>query len=565
MTVQSDSFITQYHIELIRPSQYDDDGYVIQWQQAYTPANSLACLNGLFQDLSRKNILGDGTDISVNTYDESHLNIPIRDIVARFTEPNSTGLVVLAGVQTCQFPRALDLAKQFRKYKVAVAIGGFHVSGCMAMLDDLDPSLEQAMKIGVSLFVGEAEDRLTEILLDLHDGGLKTIYSSPSSLPQLESQPYPYLPGEAINAYADSVATCDTGRGCPYRCNFCTIINVQGRKSRSRNIKDIEQMVRYNAAQGVNRLFLTDDNFSRCVNWEEILDLLIDLRQTDKIELNLTLQVDTLCHKLPGFVEKAAQAGCSSVFIGLETININNLRLVGKKQNRIIEYQALLQAWRNVGVLTYAGYIIGFPNDTAESVARDIRTIQSELLIDILEFFILTPLPGSELHRDMILNGIELETDLNKYDLSHVTMAHPLLSTEELEGLYRNVWDWYYSPEHIETLMRRAVASNIDPRRIQHAIYRFYGAISIEGVHPLQAGSTRMKCYSQRRSGNYYPNPVSFYLKNRLDVYNKKRKRKRLFNNIHNILNKVINDPKSLACQNKTFTDSSSELRVMGK
>ena len=87
------------------------------------------------------------------------------------------------------------------------------------------------------------------------------------------------------------------------------------------------------------------------------------------------------------------------MFIGLENINPDSLKGASKGQNRITEYRAMLQAWRKVGVLTYAGYILGFPNDTPESIARDIGIIQRELPIDILEFFMLTPLPGSKDHQ----------------------------------------------------------------------------------------------------------------------------------------------------------------------
>ena len=73
------------------------------------------------------------------------------------------------------------------------------------------------------------------------------------------------------------------------------------------------------------------------------------------------MQVDTLCHKIPNFVEKAARAGCTKVFIGLENINPANLKGASKGQNQITEYRAMLQAWREAKVLTFAGYILGFP------------------------------------------------------------------------------------------------------------------------------------------------------------------------------------------------------------
>ena len=119
---------------------------------------------------------------------------------------------------------------------------------------------------------------------------------------------------------------------------FCTFINVQGRKSRYRTADDVETIVRVNAAQGIVRFFVTDDDFARNRNWEAILDRLIDLRERQGFQLSLLLQVDTLCHRIPGFIEKAARAGCRSVFIGLESINPQSLMGAKKRQNKIWEY-----------------------------------------------------------------------------------------------------------------------------------------------------------------------------------------------------------------------------------
>ena len=202
-----------------------------------------------------------------------------------------------------------------------------------------------------------------------------------------------------------SLSSIDLGRGCPYQCSFCTIINVQGRKSRFRSPDDLEQIVRENYAQGIKRFFITDDNFARNRDWEALFDRLIELRDGEGLNIGFTIQVDTLCHKIPNFIEKAAQAGVRRVFIGLENINPDNLIAAKKRQNKITEYREMLQKWRDHGAITYAGYIIGFPGDTKESILRDIEIIKRELPLDILEFFFLTPLPGSEDHKVLWQQG----------------------------------------------------------------------------------------------------------------------------------------------------------------
>ena len=95
----------------------------------------------------------------------------------------------------------------------------------------------------------------------------------------------------------------------------------------------------------------------------------------------------TLCHRLPNFIAKCALAGVRWVFIGLENINPQNLAGAKKRQNRITEYRKMLQAWKAAGIVSMAGYILGFPHDTAESIRHDIEVIKRELPIDLLEFF----------------------------------------------------------------------------------------------------------------------------------------------------------------------------------
>ena len=162
-------------------------------------------------------------------------------------------------------------------------------------------------------------------------------------------------------------ASFDAGRGCPYQCSFCTIINVQGRKSRFRSADDVEHLVRLNWAQGIHKFFITDDNFARNKEWEAIFDRLIELREKDGIPLGLMIQVDTLCHKIANFIEKAKRAGVTRVFIGLENVNPDNLAAAKKRQNKITEYRKMLLAWKAQGIITLAGYILGFPADTPET------------------------------------------------------------------------------------------------------------------------------------------------------------------------------------------------------
>jgi hypothetical protein len=501
---------TQFFVEIIKPSHYDDDGYVIQWVRGFIPSNSLACLYALIHSTAERRVLGEDVDVVANAYDEMHTVIPVRAIIRRIQQAGGRGLVLMAGVQTNQFPRAADLAREFRAAGIAVAVGGFHVSGCMAMLPELPPEVRALQADGVTLFAGEAEGRMDQLLADAFRGQMQPVYNFLSDLPDLRGQPTPFLPPDTVRRCLGT-ASIDAGRGCPFQCSFCTIINVQGRKSRYRDADDVERVVRTSLARGIKRLFVTDDDLARNRNWEPIFDRLIRLRENEKLRMSITIQVDTQCHKIPRFIDKATRAGCSRVFIGMESVNPENLAAARKVQNHVSEYRTMLQAWRAHGVLTYAGYILGFPADTPESIERDIQTIQREIPIDILEFFVLTPLPGSADHRALYQQGMWMDPDMNRYDAEHVTTRHPRMSAARWQDIYRRAWHLYYSPEHIETLLRRARVSGPRIKRLAAMILLYYGSYRFANVHPLQCGILRRKVRTSRRPGLPRENPLLFY------------------------------------------------------
>lgn len=535
----------KFALVLIKPSHYDEDGYVIQWFRSAIPANSLACLYGLALECRENKVLGETTELEIHAFDETNTNIKIPQIISLIKNADD-GIVMLVGVQSNQFPRALDIAKPLREKGIKVAIGGFHVSGTMAMLKERDAHVQKALDLGVTLFAGEAEGRFAQVLTDAFENKLPEIYNFMDDLPNIENVATPLLPAERVHLTAGATTSFDAGRGCPFTCSFCTIINVQGRKSRRRSPEDIEKLIRANVAQGLHSFFITDDNFARNKDWEPILDRLIHLRETEKLNISFIIQVDTLCHKIPNFIEKCKRAGIKRIFIGLENINPDNLLSASKRQNKITDYRAMLLAWKKVGIVTYCGYILGFPNDTQESVLRDIEIIKKELPVDLLEFFYLTPLPGSADHKRLHENGVAMDADLNKYDLNHAVTAHPKMSKAEWEETYRKAWKTYYTDEHIETVLRRAIATGTSPGKTMFFITWFNGCIDIEGIHPLEGGFLRRKHRHSRRSNLPLENPLVFYPRTFLETIWKQIQWIALYSRLRLIYRKVRKDPKKL-------------------
>jgi len=532
-----------FRVVLIKPSHYDDDGYVIQWARSAIPSNTLAALNSLCRNCAQQQVLGADVNIAVDAFDETNTVLPIKKIIQSI-KASGGGFVGIVGVQSNQFPRAVDLADRFLQEKIPVVIGGFHVSGCLAMLSDIPEDIQAAMDKGITMVAGEVEEHLQDILLDADHARLKPLYNFMDVLPNMEGIPSPFLPSDIVANTLGRLSSFDAGRGCPFQCSFCTIINVQGRKSRWRSADDIEALIRANLKQGVRRFFITDDDFARNRNWESIIDRCIAMREDEGLPISFTIQVDTMCHKIPRFIEKCARAGCRNIFIGLESLNPEALVEAKKRQNKVSEYRKMVQMWKDHKCTTVAGYIIGFPTDTPESIQQDIATIKQELPLDLLQFTYLTPLPGSEDHQKLHQQGVWMDPDMNKYDLIHVTTRHRNMSKEQWEQSYHRAWDQYYTLDHVETVLRRAAARDQNLKKVTFLLLWSYGSSKIEGTHPEEGGIFRRKVRTMRRSDLPLEHPLIFYPRRLWEVLSTSCQWGLLAWKFHRIQKKVKMDPK---------------------
>ncbi len=236
------------------------------------------------------------------------------------------------------------------------------------------------------------------------------------------------------------------------------------------------------------------------------------MREGEGMNIGFTIQVDTLCHKIPNFIEKATRAGVRRVFIGLENINPDNLLAAKKRQNKITEYREMLQKWRDHGAITYAGYILGFPADTKESILRDIEIIKRELPLDILEFFFLTPLPGSEDHK--VLSPRASGWTPTSTNTTSTTGSRIIARCRTRSG--RRPIARRGRPSTRPSTSARSCAApaptrSAGPSTTLSTILWFKLMILYEGVHPLEGGAFRLKSRRDRRASLPLENPLVFY------------------------------------------------------
>ena len=507
-------------VVLVRPSRYDDDGYVIRHFRGTLPSNTLTCLLSLTEDAVRRGELGD-LEVRIEVLDEVVTRIDPRRLARKFRRPDTKVVVGLVGVQSNQFPRAQDLARQFRAEGFDVMVGGFHVSGSMALSDAMPPECQSMIDAGVTLVLGEVEGRWAGLLRDAAAERLQPVYNFLGDLPDLSDQPVPRASAKTQRRFAtQNSGTIDAGRGCPFNCSFCTIINVQGRQMRCRSASHILAQIRDNyflrgRKRGVRHYFFTDDNFSRNPAWEEIFDGLIALRQDHGMSIDFMIQVDTNASGIPGFVDKAARAGCVQVFIGMEAIREDNLKAAGKPQNRSAEYRDMIARWHAAGVVCHVGYIIGFPFDTYDRVMADVRALRDDLEVDQASFFMLMPLPGSRDHHRAVAAGVPLDTDYNNFDSCHATMPHPRMTREEWVRAFRDAWTEFYTFDHMRKSLLRQ-----NPHTYWGVLknYIWYLAGMAEGAHPMVTGFFRLKHRRERRAGFPLESRRAFFRRRTRDI-----------------------------------------------
>lgn len=488
------------HLKVIYvlPSKYDDEGYVLRFWRGILPSNTLCVLRTLTRALAESGALGEDVAVSVEVYDDTTQRVPVARIARENRRRDTRVVVGFVGVQTNQFPRASDLALQFRAAGVPVMIGGFHVSGILAMFGKPTPELQHLLDHGVTLVKGEAEapGALETILRDALEGRFKPIYDI-MDFPDLARAPAPEPDADYLKRYVSKkMGTIDTSRGCPFNCSFCTVINVQGRKMRCRSAGYVLKTIEENYARGVTAYFFTDDNFARSPVCEEVFDGLIALRERD-MPVQFMMQIDTEAYRMRDFVDKAARAGCFMVFVGMESVNPANMQAAGKTHNKTDDYAEMVQTWHDVGVLVHVGYIIGMAHDTPESVRRDIQTLRDHVKVDLASFFMLAPLPGSEDHRRLVEQKVPLDADLNNFDTLHETFRHKRFQPGEWSKTYAETWDAFYTKENIVNVLLRT-----PPERYWYMFWAFiwYRFAVLDGTHPMFTGLVRLKSRTERRA-----------------------------------------------------------------
>lgn len=408
--------------------------------------------------------IGD-TPIHVHTIDEyvwqdlGYLRLLHRD-------PEVITLVALVGVQSHQFHRALDLAAYARRHGVRhCVIGGPHAMTC-------DTAALQGR--GVSFALAEAELVWRRILDDALDGELQPVYGSERRWAQ-------DLPGVVIRPPSASelarywvpMLGLYPVRGCPYRCNFCSVIKISGRQVRSPTLESTLESLRLAKEKGVERIMFVSDNFNKFPQVRRLLQAMIEAR----LGLRFFCQCDAQIAREPDLVELLGRAGCFEMFVGVESFNRKTLKSAGKHHNDPNRYADIVRACTDAGIRPHFSNIIGFPDDDEAEIRNHLEILKT-LRPKVASFYVLTPIPGTEQYDSFSKDGLITEPNLDRFDATCPTWAHPQFSGQRLTELLYQCYTRYYA-----FLLRYHRGSDEDQRI---AVFSRY--MASQKMHPMSGG-----------------------------------------------------------------------------
>jgi len=465
-------------VVLLKPSKYGLDGRVERFTRGFMPNSTLPHLASLTPERLA------GRPLEVHVIDE-YVETDLGYLRLLEREPDRDTLLALVGVQSHQFQRALDLAAWSLGHGVRhVVIGGPHVMTC-------DTTVLHERGVGFAL--AEAELVWPRILADALGGELAPVYGAERRwADELDPPPLVPPPERSLRRYAVQMLGVYPARGCPYRCNFCSVIHIAGRRMRSQPVETTLATLRAAKAAGVLLVMFTTDNFNKYPDAPALLEAMI----AERLDLPFFVQCDAQVVRQPEFVELLGRAGCYQMFVGVESFERDTLKAAHKPQNHPERYAEIVRLCAEHGIGSHFSNIIGFPEDTEAKVLTHLATLRA-LAPDLASFYILTPIPGTEQYDEFLARGLITERNLDRFDATCPTWRHPALAPEVLHALlFRCYREFYALPDAFVKSARwfwRKRGSRNVLLQVGVGAYAFLSRLAVHhGMHPMAGGTFRV-------------------------------------------------------------------------
>lgn len=450
---------------LLKPSKYRADGFVERFEAGFMPNATLSHIASLTPDRVAN------CEISI-TYIDEYIRPDAEYLrLLRKTE-SATTLLAIIGVQSHQFHRAIDLAAYAKTSGLEhVIIGGPHPMTC-------DTSILHNR--GVSFSLSEAENVWVEILRDAIAGEMRAVYGLERRwAPFIEDVAFRTPPRQEVERHWVPMVGLYPVRGCPFTCNFCSVIKIAGRNVRHPSVGSIIDALKRIKAAGIDLVVFTSDNFNKFPSAPELLTAMI----REKIGIQFFFQADTQIVNQPELVELVREAGGIEMFLGVESFDKVTLKEVQKRHNKPETYGEIVRLCREAGIRAHFSNIIGFPHQNEDGIKGHLQSL-IELGPELASFYILTPIPGTEQYREFRQNGVIYETNLDRFDTITPTFEHQYLTPNRLQDLLYESYDLFY-----KDAMRR------HKHRIDRTVRNFMAFCrwsSSNSIHPMSGGSRRV-------------------------------------------------------------------------
>lgn len=341
-------------------------------------------------------------------------------------------VVFLSGMHI-QHEALADLVERCRARGLKTVIGGPITSSVAAHEFKVD-----------HVVIGEAESLIADLARDLELGTAKAVYQA-AERPEMETSPLPDLSLIKMKRY--STMTVQYSRGCPFNCEFCDIIEIYGRRPRTKAVAQVlAELDQLRAAGWRDAVFIVDDNFiGNKARAKELCAALAEWRKRSKVQFELSTEASLNLADDPELMQLMSDAGFQSVFLGIETPDESGLIASNKLQNTrrsLLDSVARIQSY---GMQVMGGFILGFDTDRADIFDRMVEFIQNSG-IPIAMVGLLQAMPGTQLFRRLRKEGRILDAGQGNNTSEHLNFLPHMDATMLIEG-YRSVLKRIYGCE----------------------------------------------------------------------------------------------------------------------
>ena len=325
--------------------------------------------------------------------------------------------------------RAYEIADHYRRQGVYVVLGGLHVTALPF----------EALRHADSLMLGPAEEAWPRFLADYRAGHPARIYRS--QIRNLTGEPRPRRDLIQRHLYL-APNSMIISRGCPHQCDFCYKESFfKGGRSFYRRMVD-EALAEIETLPGRHLFFLDDHLFGEPRFATALFD---GMRGMGRVWQAAGTVAATL---KPGLLEKAAASGLRSLFVGFETLSAVNLAVQGKRHNLGLDYSRSIGRMHDLGVMVNGSFVFGMDDDEEDVFERTVEWAVSAG-IETATFHILTPYPGTALHKRMVAERRLLHSDWDNYDTRHAVFQPARMTPQTLEDGYWRAYEKFYSWDSI--------------------------------------------------------------------------------------------------------------------